>query len=578
MDRKTVWYLADGGSGHRLLTTFATMVLALSVLACDAHATTTYTLENEVELLDPSFYSQEPSGKISLNAAMSNDGTKVVLAALDLATITTEFYVVDVGAPSSYRRLLESVTFPLSSEPLIWSWDDSHVMVYQFTIDIVNDTVVDDTDYWHNLSGFGIYFLSSGATRKPTNNWRCVVSNTTENRPGDRELVLLPILPNGAPDATREAVQITAMDITASDYTIYTPIMSADGTVVTFMYADRTIGENRVKVIKNVDQIVAAKQPGVLASPLAPTSINDPQVIDIDGAINTPFQATALSRNKSLVYITKDFNGAFSDENPLGTLPLSDFDLVVAPSDGSSTGYRIVQPGNQFLLSGTPDGTRVLYSKDVGGLTRMFYATLKANTVLTGTPEGDNGVRLESPVEAEDGSNTSVVMPANTLVSFPMGAPQEVTIQTPTEVVSQAALPVGGNNEPIVGAIPVVRDFGPDGTTFSPPIEIVMAYDDAQIGEADELDLRLFLYNEVTGVFDIEIPDADDVPAETVLKIVTRDIVNNTITFQTDHFSQYGIGVPAPVEELPTGRLWSLTAIAGCIIALAAFCLRTVRP
>ncbi len=103
--------------------------------------------------------------------------------------------------------------------------------------------------------------------------------------------------------------------------------------------------------------------------------------------------------------------------------------------------------------------------------------------------------------------------------------------------MSEAQLPPG------VAGIPVVRDFGPDGTQFAPPIAITITYTDAEVAGLDEASVTPYLYNSLSDAFDTPVPEGD---------IVSRDLDNNRITFLVDHFSQFGLGFegafPAPIE------------------------------
>lgn len=514
--------------------TFTKMLAVFAVAAClvfpnDA-LSATYSIENESPLLDGAFYSQAPAGKFAIGAGLSNNGKTLFVTALDLATLKSQFYLADLGSPDSWRRVLGGQDFPLVNEPAVWTPDDTHVVYYNLRFDLANDLVIDDTTYWN--STYGIWFMSGTMTRQSSGNWRCVVSNTVDPEHEDtRELVMLPVLPNGAPDTSREPVQITNMDVTTPNQTIWTPYVSADGNSLIFNYVDRTTGEIRVYAMNDVGSILTAHQPGVLLSPLAPSSLNDPAISLIRAATGQSLGGTAISPDASLVFMQQDFNGMFNQNNPLGTLPLSDFDPVVAPSSGVDSGFRVVAPGNQYGLSATPGGVRVFYFKDISGMLQGFIATLRTATAVSGNQLGGNNVQSTTVQTAVDGSGTTINIPSGLTLDFPEGAPQEVQIATPSTPVLEAQLPPG------VNAIPVLREFGPAGTAFSAPISVTITYTDAEIEGLDESGLALYLFNETTGVYDIPINT-----------ITAHDMENNTITFTVTHFSVYGLGAGADTD------------------------------
>jgi hypothetical protein len=143
---------------------------------------------------------------------------------------------------------------------------------------------------------------------------------------------------------------------------------------------------------------------------------------------------------------------------------------------------------------------------------------------------------------AVDPAGTTITMPPATTITFPSGVlTPEITIETPISPVATPQLPPTPPGEDVINAIPVVRTFGPSGTTFAPAIPVTISYNDGEIVGLVESTMRLFLFNPGSGVFDIEIPDAADEPLAPK-RIIARDTVNNTITFLTNSFSQFGIG------------------------------------
>jgi hypothetical protein len=73
--------------------------------------------------------------------------------------------------------------------------------------------------------------------------------------------------------------------------------------------------------------------------------------------------------------------------------------------------------------------------------------------------------------------------------------------------------------------------FDGDGqpiTEFNQPVTITIHYSDADLGDISEDSLQIFWYNTATGAWEAVTP-------------CTVDKVNNTVTFQTTHFSQFAI-------------------------------------
>ena len=127
-----------------------------------AAQTQTYSIGDETPILDASFYTQGPAGKFAIGAALSNDGRRYFVTALDLATLTSQFYLVDAGAPGSWRRILANEPFPLTNEPICWTPDDTHIIYYNLRFDPAGDRVIDDSIYWN--TNHGIWFMSSSMT------------------------------------------------------------------------------------------------------------------------------------------------------------------------------------------------------------------------------------------------------------------------------------------------------------------------------------------------------------------------------------------------------------------------------
>src|SRR5690606_19823825 len=118
----------------------------------------------------------------------------------------------------------------------------------------------------------------------------------------------------------------------------------------------------------------------------------------------------------------------------------------------------------------------------------------------------DHAVQTTQAVTVLDAAGTSINLPAEQVINFPAGSTQNtISISTPITPVQQAQLP----SNAFISAIPVVREFGPVGTQFYPPIPITISYSDDEIAGLDENSITPYLFNEDTGIFDIPVPEED---------------------------------------------------------------------
>jgi hypothetical protein len=306
----------------------------------------------------------------------------------------------------------------------------------------------------------------------------------------------------------------------------------------------RTHTDFDIYLLDGIAEILAGTQPPIL-------SFSDPRI----HAVETGPRVSSWpnwSQDGTLIYFSDDANGAFDETDQLGTIDLSDFDpMVTTLADvlaGSPSTQRVVSPGQQFGFSSPPGGTRFAYAEfDSGQLSgQLIVATWRISDEID---LGISGV-AQSDFTLADGSGTNLFVAAGTAVGNVGTGIQSLSVFTPFTPVEEVQLSVG------VSAVPVLRDFGPDGATFSPPAEVTISYTDAEVAGLDESKLRIYELNDVTGNFDIELP------------IVGRDLAGNTITFQAASFSVFGIG-GGPATALP-GAPPLLAALALIAATLAA--------
>ena len=111
-----------------------------------AAQTTTYSLGSESELLDADFYAgkespgsavvEAASGRTVLNLGVNNAGDQALLWGINLGTFQQGLFIVEIGAPDSWRRLSDDQAFAYA--PIVWLGDDIHAFV---GIDLLFNTV-----------------------------------------------------------------------------------------------------------------------------------------------------------------------------------------------------------------------------------------------------------------------------------------------------------------------------------------------------------------------------------------------------------------------------------------------------
>ena len=484
-----------------------------------------YTLGTATELLDAAFYAGEASdgsnvaGRWGFFGRASNAGTQVAFWAVNANTFQPSIFVVDIGDPASWRRITNDFA-STPNAPIYWTPDDSALFVGNMKIEVPTigqlGTITTPTNH-------GVGLNDTSMTARNSDNWAFALSND--------EVIALPILPNGDEDSSRDPIIVT--DFAASGIEPDWPSVSPDGTALSI--ADFRGGGalgvapdfGDVYSIQNLEAILAAPKVGATdVSSLAPSSADDDNVIKIRAAESENFAHTpAYSQDKSLVFFNEDWNNVFSDTDYFETFALSDFDIMVANADGFEADIRLQETGNQGAVAPTRGGTRFVFIRDVSSVPHLFISTFEVSLPIAGTALPNNDVLTVAKQFASDASGTEIEIPTGTTIDFPNGVDQEIGIMTPIDPVTAIELPAG------VDGIPVVRDFGPDGTTFSPAVNVTVSYTDAEVAGMDEATLRIFRFNPGSGVFDQEITT-----------ITGRDLDANTISFTLNSFSTYGVG------------------------------------
>ncbi|NUM25876.1 MAG: hypothetical protein HUU49_04660 [Candidatus Buchananbacteria bacterium] len=266
---------------------------------------------------------------------------------------------------------------------------------------------------------------------------------------------------------------------------------------------------------------------------------------------NGAFYVTSpqFSQDGTLIFYSEDINGAYSDLDPAGTIPLSDFEVILVKTsellDGSPTTWTPVGmtlAGNQALVSASEGGTRLAYIDTQTDHNGLNISTLAIEAVLALTEGG----QLIDPLYLTDGAGTSLTLDTGTQISSAAkkspakaaGKTSEVALMpkagTATITMTTPITPVEEIQQPPTGNL-IRRDLGEDGLVFDPPGTLVVKYTDAEIEGLDESTLSVITVN------------ADGTTEEAT--VISRDLANNMLTVQVVHFSEFVVAPPGSVIE-----------------------------
>ena len=498
-----------------------------------------FNLGMPAELLDDAFYEGESldntdvAGRAAFAAALSNSAKRVAFWGVNRDTEHGALFTADVGVFDSWQRITPYIGATPNTLPA-WTPDGSAV-IFDRRLIPVNEGLIDPLPDPLVLHGIELTeAMDPTMTSRPDDNWLFVND--------DHRILALPILRDGAEDPARGPVVVADFDPATMVGLVDWTSATRDGNRIAFV--DKASSGNpgvpdvgRVYVLDMVLDILAAAEPApgeVKVSPLAPEDVRvDPLIRRIRTNETVNFAWTpAFSADGRLVYFSEDWRDIFTETSFFTTLALANFDVMVANSDGSGIAFRVSIPDNRAMATAARSGSTVVYMQappDNPLAMRLYGAGIETSRPIQGEQVGDpaeNTVKTTEPQIVEDGTETSVNIPGETTVTFPPNVPQEVRITTPIEPVQEAEMPDD------VDGLPVLREFGPPGTTFDPPITITITYTDDEIEGLDEENLRIFLYNEETGTFDTEVTS----------QIIERDLENNRIVFEVNHFSIFALG------------------------------------
>ncbi len=370
-----------------------------------------------------------------------------------------------------------------------------------------------------------------------------------------QQILATPVLPNGDPDPSRAPRFVTNYQ-TPSEFVGDVEWPAAAPNLSRFAFMDYSdMGGpgpdlSNIYVVDDLQDILNAPLDPAYNYPvssLAPTGLNDGRSSRAFVDANQIATAPAFSQDGKLLLYSTDLNNVFYNQDFFNQLAAGQWDIGLTTSIGSAGQVTLTAPLNQAVGNPTRGGTRLIYFRqdELGGPLdlRLFATSLESCTIVVGNDLGNNDIETTEDQEAADAGGTQVQIPAATVIDFPDGEPQEIQIETPIDVVEEAEIPDDLENpgEKVADAIPVVRDFGPDGTQFNPPIEVTISYTDGEVAGLNEAELKLFLFNEGTSQFDIEVEEIATPGPSDDRWITGRDLVNNTITFRTRTFSKFGV-------------------------------------
>lgn len=553
------------------------LIVALIVTGGASAQTATYSLGTSSDLLDADFYNgmaapgsavvEAASGRGILNIGVNNAGTTALFWGYERGAHNMGLFTVNIGDPSSWERV--SIDEPYGYRPIVWLANDIHAFVGPNRLFNTTTNVL-KTD--HELSP-GFTDSYTGMTRKASDNWVVGHSGFGE------QVMAFPILSNGQLDTGRTTKTLTNFTLNPTEDLVL-PTISRDGNELLLTVNDPSV----IPDIANVYRLTGVND--ILNDvTLPPTSLGDPRIVEIRASATPNWVGVPqFSFDGTLAFTSEDHNNQFDIQDFFATLALADWGLNISNSDG--TGFvSLNQAGSQGNLIPFPTGNRLTYVEVMAAISDIHaYATtliVESNidtetdpipgdgtndTIVNGNPVTvpfiltDSVVATTVDVTIEDASGTVVELPADQVINFPDGTiTPEITIFTPVDPVAPIELP-----DPEI-SIPVIRTFGPAGTEFFPPITVTITYTDAEVANLEnEADMVPYLFNQGTGEFE---PLCG--PAETAcLTAIVVDTVNNTLTFQIDHFSTYGVGGKG-VPVLPQ-RPWAIYFTAFAIAMLAA--------
>lgn len=260
-------------------------------------------------------------------------------------------------------------------------------------------------------------------------------------------------------------------------------------------------------------------------------AVGDPVTISVVPALKLePNRGTALILGMGQQRETTPIACTVSGGTPPYSVTLLNGDGTVAQIDGLVEGST-QGPFTLLPLSALPAGENPVYIRVTDSSFMPGFAAAPQSFELVSGAFGVNQVYLTymadlfvNPLEnetivVEDGLLTGMT------IDIPAGSLAEGVTVTVYEVI--------GGAPHIGGASPAVVNFSPDGTEFALPVSVLFPVPpEFEYGPGRTINDLVALY------FDVELGRWQFVP------IVVVDAPNQTVTFETNHFSLYTLALP----------------------------------
>ncbi|MAF13386.1 MAG: hypothetical protein CMI53_00630 [Parcubacteria group bacterium] len=271
------------------------------------------------------------------------------------------------------------------------------------------------------------------------------------------------------------------------------------------------------------------------------------------------------SQDGSLIFYTVDITGTFDESDP-GTYASSDHDIAVVKREDAIVDIPnprfLNSDGHQKALHSADGGTRFAFV-DVNFTTgvSLNLGTLNISTTIF---VDQSGVSAEEII-LEDGSGLRLVLPAGTTIggiAIPGDGLITITVYTPITPFQELALAD-------LAGVKLTRLFGPNGITITPPqgstATLTVRYTDAEILGLDESNLNIVEYGNGPPL---------------TLTVVSRDLVNNTLTVEITGFSKFALAdgfIRPPGVGMPISP-WSMAILILVIIVFSAVLIKQKSP
>lgn len=463
------------------------------------------SIDNSRALLWADFYdgdSGSPADDLTVNAGYPSHGKNLVAFwAIRKASNEAAIHVVDLNDVEMAHRITDFETVQEGGLPsLTWTPDDKSIVAGNRIVHLDGYAVQPlhpFEPHGHIVGGEGSF------TSLPADNWFFEVAG--------RNIWALPVGgERGQSDFRRRAVIVTHFTPETAG-TITNVSVSDDGRALTFV---ATRGEvATLYSIPNLQTILKAERdtPTTLFSAKAPTSYDDSALLSLHTFRGRPAESV-ISRNGAEVFFVDN----------CGT---RDTDIFVRDVLGKRPRRRISSPGPQGLAVPYLVGSQVVYTSGNGEASDLLLGALRVTVPAWGE-------RPMAEVTVGDGNRTSLTIPAGTVITFPKGAAEEVSLETPVGTIDPSRFRAG------LSATQAARTIGPDGAMFSKPVTVTMQYSEHELGDVELLVPFVVGRDSSTGLYDLEIESRN----------VVHDAATRTVRFQTRFATTYVLASGGELE------------------------------